>query len=81
MPTKNAKYPMTATRMRTDALALKRTVATLTARMAAARKDYSDDAMRSAVLAAAIELERLATCLRADAMDVQSVTNDDGYGW
>lgn len=81
MPAKHAKYPMTASRMRTDALALKRTVATLTARMAAARKDYSDDAMRDAVRDAAIELERLATCLRADAIDVQSAANDDGYGW
>jgi hypothetical protein len=67
--------------MRRDALALKRHVATLTARIAAARKDYSDEALRDAVRDAACEVERLATCLRADALDVQSAANDDGYGW
>jgi hypothetical protein len=81
MPAKHAKYPMTATRMRRDALHLKRIVADLTRFVAAARKDYSDADLRNKVRDYACEVERLATCLRADALDVQSAANDDGYGW
>lgn len=78
---KHAKYPQSATRMRRDALHLKRIVADLTRYVAAARKDYGNEDLRNMVRDYACEVERLATCLRADALDVQSAANDDGYGW
>lgn len=67
------KYPRIAGRMTDDAIALRRAVADLTSAVAVARKEGSDDASHHRVWLLAGEVERLATCIRADAMSVAEV--------
>jgi hypothetical protein len=63
-------YPRIAGRMTDDAIALRRAVADLTNAIAVARKDASNGDSHQRVWLLAGEVERLASCIRADAMSV-----------
>ena len=69
------KYPKTSTKMRRDALALKRAVALLADRVAVARTDC-DGAKRVAVSNSACEVARLAMCIHDEAVAVYRVALD-----
>jgi hypothetical protein len=64
------KYPRIAGRMANDAIDLRRAVAELTNAITVARKDASNGDSHRRVWFLAGEVERLATCIRADAMSV-----------
>lgn len=64
------KYPRLTTRMTRDAIDLRRAVADLQAAIAQARKSPQDDAAHQRVWQASANVERLATCLRADALAI-----------
>ena len=64
------KYPRITTRMTRDAIDLRRAVADLQNALAQARKSPQDDAAHERVWRASANVERLATCLRADAIEI-----------
>jgi hypothetical protein len=64
------KYPRVSTRITDDTIALRRAVADLTYFLAQARKEPDKADNHDCIWRVAAEVERLATCIRADAMSV-----------
>ena len=64
------KYPRLTTRMTRDAIDLRRAVSDLQMALAAARQSPDDQSAHDRVFRASANVERLATCLRADAMTI-----------
>lgn len=80
--TRRIAYPRTATRMTADAIALRRAVEGLVSAMSLARRQMVGAPEHRLVSDFAYEVERIATCIRADAMEISTaasgeVTQDD----
>jgi hypothetical protein len=67
------KYPRISTRITDDAIALRRAVADLTHFIAQARKEPNKADNHDCIWRVAAEVERLASCIRWDAMSVNEV--------
>ena len=70
-------YPRTATRMTADAIALRRAVQGLVNAMSLARGQMVGAPEHRLVSDFAHEVERIATCIRADAMEINAATDGE----
>jgi hypothetical protein len=75
--TRKVTYPRTATRMTADAIALRRAVEGLVNAMSLARGQMVGAPEHRLVSDFAYEVERIATCIRADAMEINAATEGE----